>query len=118
MTVSQSYSMTEIGTISRLARQGPMLPSELAAAAKVTPQTMSQILRRMEKFEIITKKGCESDKRKTYIHLTEKGRVLVENTRYERDEWLQKAIEATLTSTEIQQLESVIPIFQKIINYE
>ena len=118
MYSTESYSITEITTLGRLYSQDHLLPSELATMAKIKTQSMSQILKKMEKQNVIVRIPCETDKRKTFISLTDSGRKLVEQTRYERDEWLTNAIRKNLTRDERRTLISSIEILQKLAESE
>lgn len=118
MSVTHTYSMTEILIFSSLSRNPGQLPSELATQVKVTPQTMSQLLKRMQKEGLIFKEAAPDDGRKTLISLTEKGFEWVEKARYERDEWLKQAINDRLTPEEKTTLKTIIPILKKLIEYE
>lgn len=109
-----SYSMTEIRTVGLLYRKGSLLPSELAALSKVKPQSMSQILRKLERRDLVKKTPSREDGRKVYVSLTSGGEKMVEQTRYERDEWLAHAIEATLTEDEKKELQKTIMILNKL----
>ena len=113
-----SYSMTEIRTIGLLYKKGLLFPSELAALTKVRPQSMSQILNKFEKQGIIKKIPSKEDGRKKYISLTASGKKIVENTRYERDEWLAKTIATTLTKKEKRTLTDAIAILNKLAEAE
>jgi DNA-binding MarR family transcriptional regulator len=110
-----SYSMTEIETIGHLVRHPALLPSELAALTRVKTQSMSQILRKMEKTSIIRRTPSKEDKRKVYISLTNSGKKMVEKTKYDKDEWLRAVIERSLSEKEQELLARTLPILQKLI---
>ena len=110
-----SYSMTEIDTIRHLMRNERLLPSELAVLAKITTQSMSQILNKMENMGIITKTRSENDKRKIYVSLTEYGRGMVKQTRCEREEWLRGQIEQKLTDDEQAMVAAILPVLRKLL---
>ncbi len=110
----KDYSMTEIETIAHLSRSS-QLPTELAALTRITTQSMSQILKKLEGQGIIKRTPAKDDKRKVYISLTASGRKLVEKTRYDRDEWLKNAIEKVLTDKERDLLVKVLPLLCKLI---
>ena len=110
----QSYSMTEIETIAQLFRNPQLLPTELAALTKVKTQSMSQILKKMEEHGVIKRTPSEDDKRKVYISLTAAGRKLVDKVRYEKDEWLKRAIETSLTDKEKEILLKALPVLNKL----
>ncbi|TPG36325.1 MarR family winged helix-turn-helix transcriptional regulator [Flavobacterium pectinovorum] len=110
-----SLSLTEMETIGHLIRNTTLLPSELANLTRVKTQSMSQIIKKLEELEIITRTPSTKDGRKVYISLTEYGKQAVEKTRFDRDEWLTEAIEQTLTLEEIELLEKAIPVLNKIV---
>lgn len=109
-----SYSMTELETISLIARNHSILASELAVLTRITTQSMSQILKKMETQGLIERTGSPDDKRKMHISLTPAGEKLVKQNRYERDLFLQKRIETLLTDKEVALLEKVVPILNKL----
>jgi DNA-binding MarR family transcriptional regulator len=114
MHSAEVLSMTEIDTLGFLYRRETLLPSELASLTKIKTQSMSQILKKMERHGIIIRTPSETDGRKVYISLTPNGRTMVENTQYERDEWLDDVIGKTLTEKERKQLRDALPVLNKI----
>ena len=110
-----TYSMTELETVSLLIRHTSLLPSELAALTRVKTQSMSQILKKLEKDGVIQKTACKEDGRKTYISLTSFGKKMVEKTKDDKDQWLKKSIEKSLTNEEIELLKSALPLLNKLI---
>ena len=115
MSSVNTYSMTEIETIAYLGRSGALLPTELAALTRVKTQSMSQILKEMEKQHIIKRTPSKEDGRKVYISLTAQGKNMLEKAKYDKDEWLKTAIENTLTDKEKELLFRAIPVLSKII---
>ncbi|MDP4208319.1 MAG: MarR family transcriptional regulator [Bacteroidota bacterium] len=109
-----TFSMTEIDTIRHLWRSTSLLPSELAALTKIKTQSMSQILNKLDGYGIITRTPSEKDKRKVYISLTPFGREKVEQTKYDREEWLKNVIEKSLTDSEKELLEKALPVLNKL----
>jgi DNA-binding MarR family transcriptional regulator len=109
-----TYSMTELETISIISRNDAILASELAVRTRITTQSMSQILKKMEEQGLIARTGSPDDKRKMHISLTPAGEKLVKQNRYERDAFLQKRIDLLLTEKEIALLEKVVPILDKL----
>lgn len=107
--------MTEIETIAHLFRNPALLPTELAALTRVKTQSMSQILKKLEKEVIIKRTPSKEDKRKVYISLTAAGKKMIEKTKYERDEWLKEVMEKTLTAKEKELLQKALPVLNKLI---
>ena len=105
-------------TLSYLFREGTLSPSELAEINKIRKQSMSQVLAHLEELKLIRRVVSKEDKRKMVISLSVAGKNMIEKTRYERDEWLAKAIGERLGPAEIKTLEAVIPMLQQIANAE
>lgn len=110
-----AYSLTEMETIGHLMRNPALLPTELAALARVKTQSMSQILKKLEEQNVIARTPSEDDKRKVYISLTDAGRKMVDKTRNEKDEWLKNAIESSLTEKEKDLLARALPVINKLM---
>lgn len=110
-----TYSMTEIETIAHLMRNPVLLPTELAALTRIKTQSMSQILAKLEGQSVIKRTPSKEDKRKVYISLTLFGKKMIEQTRYERDEWLKGVIEKSLTDKEKELLIKALPVLNKLI---
>ena len=115
MSSVNTYSMTEIETIAHLFRSPSLLPTELAALTRITTQSMSQILTKMEKDNVIRRTPSKYDKRKVGISLTAVGIKMVDKAKYEKDEWLKSAIEKSLNDKEIELLVKVLPVLNKLL---
>ncbi len=117
-TSADSLSISEFGTLSYLNLTESRSPSELAELLKVTGQSMSEILARLQARDIVSRTPSPTDKRKFLISLTPHGRHLVEQTRYERDEWLTSAIAGQLTGAEKKTLEKAIVLIERLSDFE
>jgi DNA-binding MarR family transcriptional regulator len=84
----------------------------------VKPQSMSELLIRLQSLDIIEKTPSTVDKRKSLISLTDKGRQIVEQTRYERDEWLTQAIDSTLSEVEKKTLKDALAVITKVMDFK
>lgn len=114
----QQLSLTERSTLSLLLQHGGLLPSELAASEKITNQSMSQILSNLLQRGYIIRTNSETDKRKVVISLTPEGERTILQVRYERDEWLAKALAQTCTSAEQEILQKAIGPLTKLVDFE
>lgn len=112
---ADTYSMTELDTIRHLAKNTSLLPSELAAMTRIKTQSMSQVLNKLEKLDVIKRTASTEDKRKVSVSLTDSGLKFIERARYDRDEWLKELIEKTLTEEEKTLLVNALPVLQKLI---
>lgn len=111
----ESFNLTELETFVLIFRNPGILSSRLAESLHITNQSMSQILGKFEEIGAISRTVSELDKRKMQITLTEKGRQMVEQTRIERDKWLEDRIEKSLTAEEIELLKNAVPVLQKLL---
>ena len=84
----EQMSVTERSVLQLLIVSEEMLPSELSAQLNISSQYMSQVLNRLAEFGYISRKAAAGDKRKTFASLTEKGKLKVQESRLEREEWL------------------------------
>ncbi len=62
----------------RLWKEDGLTPSELASRLKVEPGTVSKVLSRMEKVDLVTRRRDPEDARSFKVYLTERGRDLRE----------------------------------------
>lgn len=118
MNTTDNLSITEVTTLSHLYQSGSLFPSEMADIVKIKAQSMSQILNRMEGLNLIIKTPSETDKRKVSVSLTDFGKQMVDQTRDERDEWLNNAIEHHLSASEKKLLQDAIVLMDKIAEYK
>ena len=79
---------------------------------------MSEIISRLQERDMVEKTPSLTDKRKTMISLTEHGKQFVTQTRYERDEWLNGAIEKLLSTKEKEVLKEAAAIMDKLSDFE
>lgn len=118
INTADNLSITEVTTLSYLYTSGSLFPSEMADIVKIKAQSMSQILNRMEAMDLIIKTPSETDKRKVSVSLTPFGKEKVEETRDERDEWLNRAIEYHLSATEKKLLQDAVALMDKIAEHK
>jgi DNA-binding MarR family transcriptional regulator len=114
-SAASAYSMTELETIGHLFRNPTLLPTELAGLTRITTQSMSQILTKIEAQGLIKRTPSKEDKRKVLISLTPLGKKMVQKTQYEKDAWLKGVIETALTDKERELLAKALPVLNKLV---
>lgn len=107
-------SLTERSTLSRIGQTSQVLPSELARFEKVTSQSMSQIINKLFKNDLIQKAPSTEDKRKVFISITPKGQEFIELTRNKTSEWLTKTISEKTSEEEKVTLVKAAEILTKL----
>ncbi len=113
---AEHLSLTERSTLSMLYQNSCMLPSELAAIEKVTGQSMSQIIKKLNSLSYIRRTQSQEDKRKVIIAITEKGKEFIELKRNKSQEWLAKAISEKVSDEEKEILKRAIPVLAKLVD--
>jgi DNA-binding MarR family transcriptional regulator len=113
-----SLSLTERSVVKLLAKNGQMLPSELAAQEKVTTQSMSQILSHLAELGYITRQRSATDKRKVLIGLSAVGEALIPAVHQETDEWLHQALQKTCSAEELARLRQTLPALTKLVDFD
>lgn len=111
-------SLTERSTMALIFQYGEILPNELASMEKITTQSMSQILNNLLNLGLINRRISELDKRKVIISLSEEGRNLIYKSRSEKDEWLNRALEATCTAEEQEILKKALAPLAKLVEFD
>ncbi|WP_286278308.1 MarR family winged helix-turn-helix transcriptional regulator [Naasia aerilata] len=66
-------SITELRALGRISIAGGLSPKELARTLDLTTGTVTALLDRLERAELVTRKAHERDRRMLTIQLTEKG---------------------------------------------
>ncbi|RZU20077.1 DNA-binding MarR family transcriptional regulator [Kribbella rubisoli] len=93
-------SYSQFNVLGWLEREGPMTNADLAAAERVTPQTMMRATTDLVASEFISRADNPADRRQVLLEITPAGATLVREDRRRRDTFLAKAMDATLTPTE------------------
>ncbi|MVT09863.1 MarR family winged helix-turn-helix transcriptional regulator [Chitinophaga tropicalis] len=115
--IASDFSNAELLTMGLLDQHGSMLPSALAEMERISAQAISQIINRLSEAGCVNRVTDETDKRKVFISLTEKGlHHLVENRRI-KEEWLVKAMERLFTAEELKLIEAFLPLLQRLAEY-
>jgi len=111
-------SLTERSTMALIFQYGEILPNELASMEKITTQSMSQILNNLLNLGLIKRRISELDKRKVIISLSDEGMHLIHKSRSEKDEWLNRAIEATCTAEEQEILKKALAPLARLVEFD
>ncbi|MGW6280914.1 MarR family winged helix-turn-helix transcriptional regulator [Kribbella sp. NPDC055071] len=97
---TESPGRTGIAVLGQLHRRGALTASEIAAAERVQPQSLTRVLASLEEQQLISRSQDTRDRRRHTIELTERGRKLLADHMQSSDDWLADAIEARLNPTE------------------
>jgi DNA-binding MarR family transcriptional regulator len=104
----------ELGILVRLEREGPTSPSTLAAGESVTSQAIAGVVRDLERRALVERTGGQTDRRRVAVAITDAGRDLLMNREHVVVEALVGALAGEYTPAERHQLESVIPLLNRL----
>ena len=78
------FNCGEIGVLSMLAfDQNPVMAGELSEKLNVTTARIARILNSLESKQYIRRKNDRTDRRKTFVTITKKGKELADSTKKE-----------------------------------
>jgi DNA-binding MarR family transcriptional regulator len=108
------FSLTHAAVLGRLDRDGPMSTAGLAAAERVRPQSMGQILVELEHQGLIARRPDETDGRRILLDLTAEGHRALEEERRRREGWLAETIEHSFSAEEQELLARAVELLSKL----
>lgn len=107
-------SYSQLNVLGWLEREGPMTNADLAAAERVTPQTMMRATADLVATELISRADNPADRRQVLLKITPAGITLVREDRRRRDTFLAQAMASTLTPTERELLRLAAGLMDKL----
>ncbi|MDV6271132.1 MarR family winged helix-turn-helix transcriptional regulator [Rhodococcus globerulus] len=118
LVADRTISLGKVGILAYLSKHGPTTASTLATAEKVSPQAITVTVRELESLGLVARTPDETDRRRTWIALTDEGYTKLAQERSSGVDWLKNAITERLTDDEKKTLDSVIPLLHKLVNDE
>jgi len=104
----------ELGILVRLEREGPTSPSTLAAGEGVTSQAIAGVVRDLERRALVERTGGQTDRRRVAVAITDAGRELLMNREHVVVGAMMRALADEYTLAERLQLESVVPLLNRL----
>ena len=105
---------SQTSVLSRLSKNGPATATELAAAERVRPQSMTATLAAIEQHGYLRRTPDPHDGRRQLISLSAAGVDLVEGTRREREEWMAAALASDFTEDERQTILTALVLLDRL----
>ncbi len=110
----RAVTLSALSLLGALVRSGPMLASELAAAERLQPQSLTRVIARLEEDGLIARRRSQIDGRALVIAVTKAGRdALAEDLRGRR-KWLERAMTAVLSPEERDILARAADVMTKL----
>ena len=110
----QGPPVSQFAVLGRLDREGPASISDLAAAERMRPQSMAQIVRELEEAGLVSRRPDPADARRAFVELTRPGTELVQSTRAAREDWLSRVLERELDAGERELLERAVALLRRL----
>jgi DNA-binding MarR family transcriptional regulator len=107
---------TGVAVLGQLHRRGALTASEIAAAERVQPQSLTRVLASLEEQGLIAREQDTQDRRRHTIELTDDGRQLLREHLKSSDDWLADAIETRLNPTERAVLQLAAGILDQLLD--
>ena len=111
---SMGLTLTQLGIVQRLRRDGPATAASLAAAEHVSQQAIAQNLTTLKGAGLVGATPDPTDGRKCLVDVTDAGLSLIESILASRNAWLVRAIEETIGPGEQAALDSAIALLERL----
>ena len=87
-----SVSLSALGMLSTLHRDGPMPAARLAQAERLRPQSLSRLIAQLDREGLITRRPGSEDRRMLILEITAAGRRALSRDMAARRAWLETAM--------------------------
>jgi len=114
LRVEHAFPLPQGTVLGRLDREGPQSVSDLAAGARMRPQSMAQNVQELEARGFVRRRPDPDDRRRAFVELTDAGREALALDRAHREGWLARALESELTARERELLERAAPLLRRL----
>jgi DNA-binding MarR family transcriptional regulator len=111
---AHGVSSSKLSVLGRLGRGGPLTATNLAAAERIQPQSLTRLLADLEQRGLITRRLDEIDRRQLRIEITPAGTKLLDQDVRQQTAWLAQAIPAVLSPVEREVLRLAAQLMQRL----
>ena len=112
--VEGELSLSESSALARVERDGPMTAAELARAEHISPQSMGATLHGLVDPGLVTRSADPLDGRRILLSVSAAGREVRERRQAETAERLADVIAGELSAEELELLQQVVPLLQRL----
>lgn len=113
-SVTTGQSMSQLSALGRLADIGPVTATELAVLEHVRQQSMAESVAALRADGLVDAAPDPADRRRMLLTITDRGHALVESVLGHRAAWLSEAIDARLSSEEVEVLAAALPLIARL----
>ena len=112
--VTGELSLSESSALARVERDGPMTSAELARAEHISPQSMGATLHGLQDRGLLVRSADPEDGRRVRLSVSDAGREVRARRKAETAERLADVLASELTAAELEQLDGVMPLLQRL----
>ena len=109
-----AVKFTEVVVLVRLAREGPLSPTEIARHEQVTSQAIAAVVRNLESSGLVTRDAHSTDGRKTLISITRAGRAAIHSHDQAAMDSMVDALDDYYSAGEIRRLQAIVPLLNRL----
>jgi DNA-binding MarR family transcriptional regulator len=109
---SHGLSFTQMNVLMHLYYQGPREVMEFAEYMQVSPAGASQMVERLVQQDLVVRVEVPGDRRVRHVHLTERGRRVVEESLALRERWVESLV-GSLTADQQAVLAQVMELLNE-----
>ncbi|MGD0873714.1 MAG: MarR family transcriptional regulator [Acidimicrobiales bacterium] len=110
---SEGLTVSQLSVLGIIDREGPMSPTQLAAAERVQPPSMTRVVAVLEDLGLVHREPHPTDRRQCVLALTDRGRDLLVEDRNRRQAWLACQLNELLPA-ERDALCSAVPVIERL----
>ncbi|MEI2638946.1 MAG: MarR family transcriptional regulator [Microthrixaceae bacterium] len=110
-------SLSSLSALAVISVHGPMTLGTLADLEKVSPPTITRVVRRLEADGLVQLIAGEEDRRHKFVQVTDVGARLLATSRERKNAWLTSQM-SELSGTDIKALRRVVGLFEGLVGAE
>jgi DNA-binding MarR family transcriptional regulator len=112
-----SLSLSGLGILGSLNRNGPLAATRLAIEERLQPQSLTRLVADLERLQFISRRRSDTDRRAIIIAITAKGRRALFDDIAARRSWLEMAMTAALSPAEREAILAASVLMLKLATY-
>jgi DNA-binding MarR family transcriptional regulator len=110
----RGITVSQVAMLQRLVERGAMSASDLAASEHVTQQAIAQRLDLLKPTGYVELTPDPQDRRRKLVTITDAGRALLDTLAVASEEWLARAIAATVEKDELETLAKAVDLLDRL----
>jgi DNA-binding MarR family transcriptional regulator len=114
LRIDGELTLPQSSALSRLDRGGPTTSSALAKLEQISPQSMGTTLAALEDLGLVARALDPDDGRRIVLSVTKAGAEMLNNLRNARTERLAQALSSGFTPEELERLNAVAPLLERL----